>query len=149
MFKTIKNQLILLLISCFSIMNMNAQDLKKHQWENRIIIIKATDIASKKQQQQLKEFRDASEEMIDRRFVVYVITRDDFRLINYKNSALNTSGKISEKLKNSLNPKEDFEVFLIGLDSGIKLQQTEVLTKIDLFKIVDSMPMRRNELRKN
>ncbi|WP_235982901.1 DUF4174 domain-containing protein [Kordia aestuariivivens] len=128
---------------------MNAQDLKKHQWENRIIIIKATDIASKKQQQQLKEFRDASEEMIDRRFVVYVITRDDFRLINYKNSALNTSGKISEKLKNSLNPKEDFEVFLIGLDSGIKLQQTEVLTKIDLFKIVDSMPMRRNELRKN
>ena len=55
------------------------------------------------------------------------------------------AGKLTEEV---LNEKEDFEVILIGLDGGIKLQRTELLTKEDLFKITDSMPMRRDELTK-
>ena len=53
---------------------------------------------------------------------------------------------LSYELSFVLNEKEDFEVILIGLDGGIKLQRTKILTKEDLFKITDSMPMRRDEL---
>ena len=143
-------RIILIIIGCSSFMNLNGQNLKKHKWENRVLIVKTSDIKSKKYQEQLKEFKNSFEELIDRKFILYKITGDDFVLIDYKNSELNNSGKISRKLTdNILNEKENFEVILIGLDGGIKLQQTEILMKEDLFKIIDSMPMRRDELIKN
>lgn len=139
----------LLLISCFSITNMNAQDLKIHKWENRVLIIKTSSVASEKYKNQLKEFSDASAALKDRRFVIYTIVGEDFTFTNYKNSTLNSTGKLSGKLAKFLNVKEDFEIILIGLDSGTKLKQTQLLTKEKLFGLVDSMPMRSNELRRN
>ena len=38
-------------------------------------------------------------------------------------------------------------MILIGLDGGIKLEQTTILKKKELFRIIDSMPMRMEELR--
>ena len=142
-------KIVVVLISCLSIINMNAQDLQKHQWKDRIIVVKATDIASEKLQAQLKQFEDSSEEMIERKLVVYLVTEADFTFINYKNKAFNREGKVSGKLAKILNSKEDFEVLLIGLDGGIKLRQTDILTKEKLFSLVDAMPMRSNELRGN
>ncbi len=144
--KILPIRLILILIGCASLMNLNGQDLKKHQWENRIVIVKTSDIKSNKQEEQLKEFRNSFEELMDRKIIVYKINGDDFVLIDYKNSTLNTSGKTSKKLSETiLNENENFEVILIGLDGGVKLQQTEIVLKEDLFSIVDAMPMRRNE----
>ena len=135
------------MIGYSSLFNLNAQNLKEHEWKNRILIVKSSDIKSEKYREQLKEFRNSIEELIDRKFILYKITGDDFVLIDYENSKLNNSGKISGKLSEKiLNEKEDFEVILIGLDGGIKLQRTELLTKEDLFKITDSMPMRKDEL---
>ncbi len=143
-------RVVLIMIGCFSFMNSNGQNLQKHKWENRILIVKTSDIKSKKYQEQLKEFRNSIEEMIDRKFLLYQIIGNDFVLIDYKNSELNNSGKISGKsIEKILNEKENFEVILIGLDGEIKLQQTEILIKEDLYKIIDSMPMRRDELRRN
>jgi hypothetical protein len=140
-------RIILVMIGCSSLFNLNAQNLKEHEWKNRILIIKSSDIKSKKYREQLKEFRNSIEDLIDRKFILYKITGDDYVLIDYENSKLNNSGKISGKLTEEvLNQKEDFEVILIGLDGGIKLQRTKILTKEDLFKITDSMPMRRDEL---
>lgn len=139
-----------ILIVCLSVMNLNSQNLTKHQWENRILIIKTSNIHSKTYQTQLREFENSSEELIDRKFVVYQITNDNFKFINFKNSALNSTGEISEKLKNNiLKNNKNFEVIVIGLDGGIKLQQNYILTKTELFNIIDSMPMRSNELRIN
>ncbi len=41
----------------------------------------------------------------------------------------------------------DFMVALIGLDGGIKLARRDLLTPEVLFKEIDSMPMRRSELK--
>ena len=140
-------RIILIMIGCSSFMNLNGQNLKKHKWRNRVLIVKTSDIKSKKYQEQLNEFKNSIEELIDRKFILYQITGDDFVLLDYKNNELNNSGKISRKLTDTiLNEKENFEVILIGLDGGIKLQQTEILMKEDLFNITDSMTMRRNEL---
>ncbi|WP_240914613.1 MULTISPECIES: DUF4174 domain-containing protein [unclassified Polaribacter] len=143
-------RIILIMIGCSSFMNLNGQNLKKHKWRNRVLIVKTSDIKSKKYQEQLNEFKNSIEELIDRKFILYQITGDDFVLLDYKNNELNNSGKISRKLTDTiLNEKENFEVILIGLDGGIKLQQTEILMKEDLFNITDSMTMRRNELIRN
>ncbi|WP_046757585.1 DUF4174 domain-containing protein [Kordia jejudonensis] len=138
----------IIIISLFSFMTIHAQDLENHRWEDRILIIKTTSIASKTYQAQRKQFEASQEALKERKFVVYTIIGEDFELINYQNRKLNTSGKITGKLAKILHNNEDFEVILIGLDGGIKLRQTKILTKEELFRIIDSMPMRRSEMRK-
>ena len=142
-------KIIFLLISCFTFMNTSAQDLDTHTWNNRIVIIKASSVASNNYQAQLKQFEDATDEMIARKFVLYTILGEDVSFINYEDSTKNKVGKLTEDLAKILNQKHNFEILLIGLDGGIKRSETEVLTKNDLFEIVDAMPMRRSELRKN
>jgi hypothetical protein len=130
-------------------MNLNAQDLKNHRWEDRILIIKTLDAKNEQFLAQLAEFKNANEEMKERRFVLYTILGDVYTQINYKKpKQLYTTDKISGRLANILDDNQLFEVILIGLDGGIKLRQTQVLTKKELFGTVDSMPMRRSELRK-
>lgn len=131
-----------------SFVNMNAQDLETHRWENRVIIVKTTDPFSVKFQTQLKEFKGVAKEMMERKFVLYTIFLNDYVLINYENLTMNSNGIVSKKLAKILNNKESFEIILIGLDGAIKLRQTEILTKKQLFDKVDSMPMRSNEIRR-
>ena len=139
--------MFLIILGGASFVNVKAQNLEKHTWKNRILIVKTSDSASAIYQQQIKEFRNATDEMEVRKFVLYKIDKDDFELTDFTNPALNDSGKIAGKpIEKTLDKKENFEVILIGLDGGIKLRQTEVLTKEALFNIVDAMPMRRNEL---
>lgn len=129
-------------------MDTYGQDLEKHKWTNRILIVKSVDAESNKYQEQVKEFTNSTEELIDRKLILYKIVEENFTLTVYKNSTLNSSGKVSRKLAESiLNEKENFEIILIGLDGGIKLQKTEVLTKQELFNTIDAMPMRRNEIK--
>ena len=148
--KLLQVSMFLILMGCASFVNLTAQNLEKHTWKNRILIVKTSDSASAIYQEQIKEFSNApDDELKVRKFVLYKITGDHFELINFANSELNDSGKIAGKpIGMTLNDKENFEVILIGLDGGVKLQQTAILTKEALFNIVDAMPMRRNELNK-
>ena len=147
--KRFQMRMFLIIMGCTSFVNLNAQNLEKHTWKNRVLVVKTSDSSSEIYQEQIKEFRNATDEMKVRKFVFYKITGDHFELINFANSELNDSGKIAGKpIGMTLNDKENFEVILIGLDGGIKLQQTDVLRKEALFSIVDAMPMRRNELNK-
>ena len=59
----------------------------------------------------------------------------------------NRLAQYAKEIKNILDQNNDFEVILIGLDGGIKLRQDQTLLKQDLFRIIDAMPMRRNEIR--
>lgn len=49
--------------------------------------------------------------------------------------------------KNILDESNDFEIILIGLDGRIKLRQSQFLLDEDLLRIIDAMPMRRNEIK--
>jgi hypothetical protein len=145
--KLLPVSVFLIMMGCTPFMNLNGQNLEKHTWKNRILLVKTSDSTSEKYQEQVTEFRNSDDELIDRKFILYKIIGDDFELIDFSNSELNDSGKIVGKpVGMMLNDTENFEVILIGLDGGIKLQQTEVLKKDALFAIVDAMPMRRSEL---
>jgi len=147
--KLLTVSMFLIIMGCASFGNLNGQNLEKHTWKNRILVVKTSDTKSEKYQEQVKEFSNSTDELKVRKFVLYKITGDHFELINFENPELNDSGKTAGKpIGKSLNDKENFEVILIGLDGGIKLQQTDILTKEALFNIVDAMPMRRNELNK-
>lgn len=143
-------KLILFLSVTFFAMEINAQDLKQHRWENRILIVKATDEDSANVKQQLKLFTDNKNGLIERKLVLYKIVNDEYHFIDYAHSHSNKSGAISGDFKSTYLPdQEDFKVILLGLDGGIKLQKSSVLNIDKLFSTIDAMPMRQNEMKKN
>ncbi|MEO0728414.1 MAG: DUF4174 domain-containing protein, partial [Bacteroidota bacterium] len=41
-----------------------------------------------------------------------------------------------------------FQVFLLGLDGGVKLRQQAPVSREDIFDLIDTMPIRRAEMRR-
>ena len=45
--------------------------------------------------------------------------------------------------------QQEYAVLLIGKDGGVKLRSDEPVTTVRLFSLIDSMPMRRREIRES
>jgi len=130
--------------------NVIGQDLKSHRWKDRVLLIQTSSELSDKYQKQLREFNDWGNELKERKLVIYTIVGDTYNVTNYQNKKSNKSWKSTDELFDDLIDKnDDFRVILLGLDGGIKLEKSTVLKRKELFNIIDSMPMRMNELRKN
>lgn len=141
---------ILTLTGILVFTNVIGQNLNDHRWKNRILIIQALDELTDKYQKQLREFNDADKELKERKLVIYEIVGDKYKITNYQNKKSHNSWNSTNELVGEvLNKRDDFNVKLIGLDGGIKLDRTTVQKRKDLFNIIDSMPMRMNELSNN
>lgn len=135
-------------MGCLLFSNLDGQNLENHEWKNRILIVKAETEVSKNYQNQMKELSNSSEEFKERKLILYQVIGNRYEEIDLKSTGIRASGEISTKMSDYiLNKKYPFEIILIGLDGGIKLKQTNLLKKEELFNIIDSMPMRSSELR--
>ena len=141
-----KYLIAVLLFSVLLMNNSSAQSLKKHQWKNRLILILVKQPANDVLKKQVKSFRAAKAGMNERKLMVYQITPEKYG-VGFKES-INWQ-RSDELFKTYKREKSDFEIILIGLDGGIKLRQNEFLSTDDLFALIDGMPMRRAELKKN
>ena len=129
-------------------MYTNGQNLEKHEWKDRILIVKAESEASKTYQNQIEELKNSSAALKERKLLVYQVIGNKYELIDYDNAKIIASGEVSNKInENILNKNIPFEIILIGLDGGIKLKKSDMIRKEELFNIIDSMPMRSSELR--
>lgn len=140
-------QFPLILLAILFIGHAHGQILENHQWKNRVLIIKTIDASTKTYVRQHQEFQDTAEQMKERKLIIYNIVKNEYTLTDYQNAAINHSGTISRQVGKKLNDDETFEILLIGLDGQIKLRQNKVLSKADLFAIIDAMPMRKSEIR--
>lgn len=142
--------LTLLTLICFFPKTVSAQNLKQHQWQYRVLILKTNSTQSKTYKTQIIELKNASEELCERKLILYQVVGETYELTDFTGTPLKKLGQISESFKKSyLNSEEDFEIRLIGLDGGTKLHQYKLLDTNELFKIIDVMPMRRAELSNN
>ncbi|MGM0391912.1 MAG: DUF4174 domain-containing protein [Bacteroidota bacterium] len=125
---------------------LSAQDLSVHRWENRLLILLSEDTEDMVYKKQLEELSNCLKGIEDRKLIVYQSTKDKFR------KGLETAGewKNSPDIYKKYNGnKPGFQVLLIGLDGGIKIDQSELISCEKLFGTIDSMPMRKAEMRKN
>lgn len=121
-----------------------SQNITKHNWKNRVLLVFSNDTNQddfKKQQLILEE---KVKELKERKVVVYLFTKSDYNFNFDENWVKST--KLSLEFTEA---KNTFKVILIGLDGGIKLAQDSILSSEKLFTIIDGMPMRKRELRKN
>ena len=131
------------LIIIFSLFlgKLQAQEIHKHRWKQRIVLIVSntnSDLATK----QWKELIKDAEDLKERKIIIYQVLPKYYKTSTTQKKELNT--RLYSKFKTK---KSDFLVVLIGLDGRIKLKQANFLSSQKLFSIIDGMPMRRNELR--
>ena len=125
---------------------MTSQNLQKHQWENRLILVLTDASENREFKKQLSELEAHQEGMDDRKLLVYQIKPEAYKT----GFSMATEWKKDFELFSDYAKEEDsFRVILIGFDGGIKLEQTKFLSSEKLFDTIDAMPMRRTEVRKN
>lgn len=118
------------------------QNMEKHLWKNRVLLIYIPDEKSQELDKQFEILEKNSRELLERKIVIYSFTKKNYKL-NFEDT-----WKKSEEVFSSFKPKKDvFTITLIGLDGGIKLEQNRVLSSEKLFAIIDGMPMRKTEIK--
>ena len=136
---------LLLLVTFLFTSNAYCQDLKEHQWKNRLVLIITKDLTSNIFKRQNETLASKTEELKQRKILIYKIIPENYQF-EYSNKNTIQNDKMFRKYNKA---DSMFKLILIGLDGGIKLEQTEFLSTEKLFAIIDGMPMRRSEIRNN
>ncbi len=119
-----------------------AQNIDSFKWKNRIVLLKDSHFNSVKLQEQLKALQSNLEKLHDRDILIFVLTDE----------AVFDTLKSKTKLQPLLIIEEfglkDFQgLILIGKDGGLKLKESFVVSPSTICNLIDSMPMRRAELK--
>ncbi len=125
-------------------LNTLAQDLSDHQWKNRLVLILTESKSLGVYKDQINELLTDRPDLEERKLVIYSVMPDQYKKGITSQEWVNSKDLYDEYKK----AEDEFEVILIGLDGGVKLRQTKLLTNDKLFAIIDGMPMRRAEIRR-
>ena len=120
------------------------KDLSSHKWKDRLLLVMTDDLSNPFFLDQLAELNTDIPGLDDRKLKIYQVTPTEY-MQGLSDGIWNESGKLFEGFKESDSP---FEIVLIGLDGGVKLLKTIVLTLTEIFGTIDAMPMRVNELKR-
>ena len=127
-----------------SILNdVEVLSLNDFRWENRIIIVNS-DLAQTKKSKQLELLMQDTIGLKDRNLLVFSVENEmAHELVNEK------LYKIGKQQLTKLNfTKGSFEIILIGKDGGIKLRNTSIVQNSEIYGLIDHMPMRQAEMRR-
>ena len=119
-------------------------DLSQFQWKHRLLFIFAPNRSHPLFVSLHNALSAQKAGAADRDLVIFEIFDSDPSSMNSKYLASNSA--LSLRNRYSVNPGE-FTVLLVGKDGGIKLKRQDEIRLEDLFALIDSMPMRREEIR--
>ncbi len=120
---------------------VNAMDsLSALEWKNRVIVVlgKRDD---PKLDRQIALLESQKEELADRDMVIIRVSGEDARTVYGKASVLDASAIRKEAHVSG----DRFQVLLLGKDGGVKLRSDSVVRNVEIFDLIDSMPMRNAE----
>ncbi|AUC15758.1 hypothetical protein BTO06_11625 [Tenacibaculum sp. SZ-18] len=143
--------LIILFLAGIHQMFSQELDLPEYEWKNRVVLI-ITNGNSSLRKQQLYELHSSLREFEERKLAFFEIQPQRYRRISLKLKTENQDNWIysEQPYEKYKSKKSKFKVLLIGLDGGIKNKRTKkIFTQKELFSIIDGMPMRRRELKRN
>lgn len=119
-------------------------DLTQFQWKNRLLLIFAPDENDSLFKKLQSEIIAQEAEVEDRDLIVFEL----FGLgSSQMNRALLDQSKVDSIRRHFSVPQRSFRVILIGKDGGIKLKRNDQIDLETIFELIDSMPMRKDEIR--
>lgn len=115
------------------------------RWKQRVLLVFAPDDSHPHFKQQLQRWQRAEDGMKERDLVwVPLVAGKPTTVLGMD---LGSDVQRSLRIRYRANANS-FTVVLLGRDGGEKLHRTEPVEAIDLFRLIDSMPMRQQEMRK-
>lgn len=132
---------ILIVFLLFPVQNDFLTEL---EWNNRVILLFAPSFPDGSVDNQLSSLKEDKAGLNERDLRVFVIdeegveTMEGQRVINANVEALRAQYNAG---------KAAFTFILIGKDGGVKLREKYLVDNQKLFSLIDSMPMRRREMK--
>jgi hypothetical protein len=118
--------------------------LEKYRWEHRLLLVFAPHVDSTLYLRQQEMLLAAEPDLNERDLVVISVLKD--MVSTRERPAAPVS---ADDLRDAYDVlPRDFCVVLIGKDGGVKLRHDEPISAADLFALIDSMPMRKKEMRR-
>ena len=127
---------------------MDSQEIKTHQWKNRIILVLSVDADSDPYKTQIANLKQESKGCAERKLVLYEVLQNQVTQHHFEAADKKPSSTTSELFKELMNKNDQFKVILIGLDGTVKEERSEPISSKELFEVIDSMAMRKSEMQK-
>lgn len=140
------NSSLFCFISCFAFgvlggSTLWAQPLDQYRWKNRILLVFSPDPQGQQLLAQLSLLQPSRAGLMERDLKVIVVNpKSDTNITAVDTKHLYQVYKVE---------KDTFRVVLIGKDGTEKLRTKEPIAPAELFRIIDAMPMRQSELKRN
>lgn len=119
-------------------------DLTQFQWKNRLLLLFAPNRNHPAFEALHQTLITQQAELSDRDVVVFEILESGTSNMDKADLDPQTARFLREKFKVR---QGDFSVILIGKDGGIKMSNKNLTQLEEIFGLIDTMPMRREEMR--
>lgn len=137
-------RLLLLVFSMIFGSAIFAQNLDEYQWRKRLLLVFSPSENSELLRQQLDLFLEQKAENKDRDLIIFQIYPDGGLIKNTRNLTKRQAQKLFKQFD---LPQDQFNLLLIGKDSGVKFRSRELTNMKTIYNLIDQMPMRRSEMK--
>ncbi len=120
-------------------------NLEQFKWENRLLFLFAPEQSSPEFSELQREISGRQPGVADRDLVVFKILENGSSRMNSTEMDSQTAAAIRKRF---FVPEGRFTVILVGKDGGIKMKTEAPVTLDEIFDRIDSMPMRKEEMRR-
>lgn len=121
----------------------NRQGLKAFQWENRVLLLFGPSGQYPAFQEQQRLFENQEAAFAERDLVLLAVAGD--QPVKMKKSQ-EAAASLRERYRVAPN---EFTLLLIGKDGGEKFRSAAPVAPEKIYSIIDAMPMRQSEMRRN
>jgi len=119
-------------------------DFDQFKWKNRLLFIFASERNDPFFRDLKGEISDRKNEVDDRDLVVFEILESGPSTMNTTQMDPQTAASLRKHFDLT---QKTFALILLGKDGGIKLKRNDPVKLDDIFTLIDSMPMRKAEMR--
>ncbi|MEM8839919.1 MAG: DUF4174 domain-containing protein [Pseudomonadota bacterium] len=126
-----------------------ARTLRAYDWQNRILLVFSPSMKAETMKTQLQWIDQNRDDLIERDFAVFAILPDQVKTLIVSRGAgpLATSKATAAALRKRYKVNDDdFQVLLIGKDTGVKRRSNDPYRNSAALDQVDRMPMRQQEI---
>ena len=135
---------LLCLTAAAAPLDSSATPLKSVQWKNRPLLVFAPSPEHPLLARQRAEIGRVMSGMIERDMIVVEIVGNSLRTVVGRSPS---GGAVAFRRHYGVG-SDAFRIILVGKDGGRKLVSSKVVSSRKLFGLIDSMPMRRDEIRR-
>lgn len=121
-----------------------AFDLKSYQWENRLLLVFAPSQNSATYQRQMQLFKRQQAGFKERDLLLVELLTEGKSYASEQ--AIDEADVAKVRSRFNVSP-QDFRVILVGKDGTAKHRDSNPVEPEVIFKKIDAMPMRRQEMR--